>query len=126
MAIRSPGLKREFAVIVWWISVSKMVIKQLLQSFWWFLGRMITARSRWHQAHGVGGIINTKRRADGVETNPRTVKKWIIKNLQNHLAGLSEDSTTVGELHLERTIFPKQVLPRFIHKCGKALASNPK
>lgn len=57
MAICSPRWKSAFVVIVWWISVSKTVMKQDLQSFEWSFGRSIRARFVLHSAQGVGGIL---------------------------------------------------------------------
>jgi len=57
MAIRSPGWKSEWLLMVLLISVSKRVRKQGLQSFWWFLGRIIRAREVWHRAQMVGGMV---------------------------------------------------------------------
>lgn len=59
IAIRSPGEKRDVVVMVWWISSSKMVIKQPLQSFWWFFGRIIKARAVLHMAQREGAILKS-------------------------------------------------------------------
>jgi hypothetical protein len=56
IAIRSPGEKSLEEVIVWWISSSKMEMKQGLQSFWWFFGRIIKARASLQMAQGAGAI----------------------------------------------------------------------
>lgn len=57
MATRSLRWKREDEVMVSWTSVSKMVRKQVLQSFWRFLGRIITARVVSQLAQRLGGIL---------------------------------------------------------------------
>jgi hypothetical protein len=57
MATFSPRVKSAFAVMVWWISVSKTVMKQVLQSFEWSFGRSISARFVWQSAQGEGAIF---------------------------------------------------------------------
>ncbi len=57
MATRSPGENKALLVMVLWISVSKRVVKQGLQSFWWFLGRIMRARASWQRAQGVEGMV---------------------------------------------------------------------
>ena len=59
MATRSPRKKREEEVMVSWTSVSNMVRKQVLHSFWRFLGRMMTALASWQLKQSVGGIFFT-------------------------------------------------------------------
>jgi len=58
IAILSPGEKRLVDVMVWWISSSKIWMKHGLHSFWWFLGRMMSARLAWQMAQSVGAILN--------------------------------------------------------------------
>lgn len=58
IAICSPGEKSALVVMVLWISVSKRVRKQDLQSFWWFLGRIMRAREEKQRAQGAGGMVN--------------------------------------------------------------------
>lgn len=62
MATRSPRVKRWWVVIVWWISVSKTVRKQSLQSFWWFFGRRIRARLIPQSAQREGAIVGGEGR----------------------------------------------------------------
>ncbi len=57
IAICSPGKKIALVVMVLWISVSKRVMKQGLQSFWWFLGRIMRAREVEQRAQGVVGMV---------------------------------------------------------------------
>ena len=57
MAMRSPAWKSWLVNIVLWISVSKILVKQVLQSFWWFLGRIIRAREVLQRAQGEVGIV---------------------------------------------------------------------
>lgn len=56
MATRSPGWKREWLVMVVWISDSKARRKQGRQSLRWFLGRRMRAREVWQVWQGVGGM----------------------------------------------------------------------
>lgn len=57
MAILSPRVKRLLEVIVWWISVSKMVMKQVLQSLEWSFGRRMRARFVWQISHIEGAMV---------------------------------------------------------------------
>ncbi len=56
MATRSPGKKRALAVMVLCISVSKMVMKHVLQSFWLFLGRLMRALEVLQSSQGGGAM----------------------------------------------------------------------